>query len=186
MRLIDADALIKEMERWDWQELYLPIHFKELLIDDAPTIEPSKVDLRTDESANIGTEVNDLISREGAVKAVARYMMDDALIDSNYASEDINDWIEIGQSILEDVPTADAVSREDFTKAIKAGLKLQAELNADRPTGEWKATENDEMEVSGYYCSNCDLPLETEEKTNYCPNCGARMEGPDHDERRGD
>ena len=39
MRLIDADALIKELEKLDWQELYLPIHFKEWLIDEAPTID---------------------------------------------------------------------------------------------------------------------------------------------------
>lgn len=38
--------------------------------------EPSKVDYRTDESANIGTEVNDLISREDAVKVVEQMLGD--------------------------------------------------------------------------------------------------------------
>lgn len=38
-RYIDADALIMEMQKWDWQDLYLPIHFKELLIDEAPSID---------------------------------------------------------------------------------------------------------------------------------------------------
>lgn len=42
--------------------------------------------------------------------------------------------------------------------------------------GRWIATENEEMEIDGYYCSNCDLPMETEERTEYCPNCGAKME----------
>ena len=38
MRLIDADKLIEDMEdTWDMQDLYLPIHFKELLIDEQPT-----------------------------------------------------------------------------------------------------------------------------------------------------
>ena len=38
MRLIDADKLIENMEdTWDMQDLYLPIHFKELLIDEQPT-----------------------------------------------------------------------------------------------------------------------------------------------------
>ena len=38
MRLIDADKLIEDMEdTWDMQDLYLPIHFKELLIDAQPT-----------------------------------------------------------------------------------------------------------------------------------------------------
>ena len=36
-RLIDADALIESMSAWDWQELYLPTHFKDL-VDDAPTV----------------------------------------------------------------------------------------------------------------------------------------------------
>ena len=38
MRLIDADKLIEDMrDKWDMQDLYLPIHFKELLIDAQPT-----------------------------------------------------------------------------------------------------------------------------------------------------
>ena len=38
MRLIDADKLIEDMrDKWDMQDLYLPIHFKELLIDEQPT-----------------------------------------------------------------------------------------------------------------------------------------------------
>lgn len=35
-RYINADALITAMNTWDWQELYLPIHFKQL-IDEQPT-----------------------------------------------------------------------------------------------------------------------------------------------------
>lgn len=42
-------------------------------------------------------------------------------------------------------------------------------------TGHWIAVENEEMETVGYYCSECDLPMETEKRTDYCPNCGARM-----------
>lgn len=38
MRLIDADKLIENMkEIWDMQDLYLPIHFKEFLVDKQPT-----------------------------------------------------------------------------------------------------------------------------------------------------
>ena len=37
-RLIDADKLLDDMKnKWDMQDLYLPIHFKELLIDAQPT-----------------------------------------------------------------------------------------------------------------------------------------------------
>ena len=43
MRLIDADALIEEMPTvMAMQDTYLPIHFKEWLIDEAPTIEPKR------------------------------------------------------------------------------------------------------------------------------------------------
>ena len=51
-----------------------------------------------------------------------------------------------------------------------------------RPEGRWIATENEEMNIDGYYCSCCDLPMETEEKTKYCPNCGAEMSGGETDE----
>ena len=38
MRLIDADKLIEDMKnKWDMQDLYLPIHFKEFLVDEQPT-----------------------------------------------------------------------------------------------------------------------------------------------------
>lgn len=44
MRPIDADALIKRMPSvMDMQDVYLPIHFKELLIDEAPTIDAAPV-----------------------------------------------------------------------------------------------------------------------------------------------
>ena len=40
MRLINADKVPDEMEnKFDMQELYLPIHFKELVIDEMPTVE---------------------------------------------------------------------------------------------------------------------------------------------------
>ena len=43
MRPIDADDAIRKMESvMDMQELYLPIHFKEMVIDEVPTIEEKK------------------------------------------------------------------------------------------------------------------------------------------------
>lgn len=36
--LISRKDLLKELEKWDWQELYLPIHFKEL-VDELPSAE---------------------------------------------------------------------------------------------------------------------------------------------------
>ena len=43
MRLIDADELLKIIDTWDWQELYLPVYFKEMAIDKAQTVEPEPV-----------------------------------------------------------------------------------------------------------------------------------------------
>ena len=36
--LISRQAVLDELEKWDWQDLYLPIHFKQIL-DDIPSVE---------------------------------------------------------------------------------------------------------------------------------------------------
>ena len=44
MRLIDADAFIEESRnRIDMQDVYLPIHIKELVIDQMPTIDAQPI-----------------------------------------------------------------------------------------------------------------------------------------------
>jgi rubrerythrin len=55
-------------------------------------------------------------------------------------------------------------------------LGMACKALEERQIGRWMATENEEGEIVGYFCSVCDLPMETDEKTKYCPNCGARME----------
>ena len=35
-------AVIDELKKWDWQELYLPIYFKENIIDVIPSVNPQK------------------------------------------------------------------------------------------------------------------------------------------------
>jgi len=55
-------------------------------------------------------------------------------------------------------------------------------VTPQRPEGRWIATENEEMNIDGYFCSCCDLPMETEERTKFCPNCGAEMSGGEEDE----
>lgn len=43
MRLIDGDAVLEFMrDRLDMQELYLPIHFKEFVVDEMPTVSPKQ------------------------------------------------------------------------------------------------------------------------------------------------
>lgn len=37
---ISRQAVLDELNKWDWQELYLPIHFKENIIDVVPSVNP--------------------------------------------------------------------------------------------------------------------------------------------------
>ena len=39
--LIDRQAAIDAMNEWEWQELYLPIHFKQLL-ENLPPVKPEQ------------------------------------------------------------------------------------------------------------------------------------------------
>ena len=43
-RYIDADLILPEMEsKFDMQELYLPVHFQELIVDEIPTADVAPV-----------------------------------------------------------------------------------------------------------------------------------------------
>ena len=39
---ISRKAILDELEKWDWQELYLPIHFKENIVDVLPSVTPQE------------------------------------------------------------------------------------------------------------------------------------------------
>ena len=39
---VSRKAVLDELKKWDWQELYLPIHFKENIIDVIPSINPQE------------------------------------------------------------------------------------------------------------------------------------------------
>lgn len=51
--LISRQAVLDELEKWDWQDLYLPIHFKQIL-DDVPSVENKGEWIYLDECANSG------------------------------------------------------------------------------------------------------------------------------------
>ena len=38
---VSREALLEKLEEWDWQDLYLPVHFKEL-VDDLPSVTPKQ------------------------------------------------------------------------------------------------------------------------------------------------
>lgn len=39
---VSRQAIYDELEKWDWQELYLPIHFKENIVDELPSVAPTR------------------------------------------------------------------------------------------------------------------------------------------------
>lgn len=67
----------------------------------------------------------------------------------------------------------DNILRDLTIETLKESVKYLKESN--KHIGYWVAEENEEMEIVGYFCSECDCPMETEEKSNFCPNCGADM-----------
>ena len=140
---------------------------------------------------------NDLISR---AEAIARIANDNVVggmdrINEYIDSTEHNDYLDgISTAIatVEDIPSADAVSREFYEDAVKANIRIVIENrelkeqieSADRPSGEWLKIdtyfEAFNETVTTYKCSVCghepyfggDIS-----KLNYCPNCGARMKG---------
>ena len=85
--------------------------------------------------------------------------------------------IQYNKNLREYMKITDKTSEYKFLKENYEALEMAIKaLEQARPKGKWIATENEEINIVGYYCSCCDLPMETEEKTTYCPNCGAKME----------
>ena len=61
---------------------------------------------------------------------------------------------------------------EDFEKVIKAAPTI-----AERKPGKWERISSS-YEPGVYCCSECGMVVFGKEETsNYCPNCGAKMEG---------
>ena len=104
---------------------------------------------------------------------------------ANEIMKSIKDNLDSVEHNLEQIQCDDCISREaaiyvasGFCHPSNVAKEL-AKLPSVTPktkTGKWIAIENEDMKIVGYYCSNCDLPMETEEKTKFCPNCGAKME----------
>ena len=71
---------------------------------------------------------------------------------------------------------------EDITDAFMRGYEKG---KADRPQGEWERVSADKYVQHAYHfyrCSKCGY--DHIGKTNFCPNCGARMKGADDEIRR--
>ena len=107
--------------------------------------EPSKVDYRTDESANIGTEVNDLISRA------------DALMELNGACSNWQDDAKVAE-IIHTLPSADRPHGEWIAHERNEIQKFCSLCGNEAPI-------TDVMDDGTIF----------HELTEYCPHCGAEM-----------
>ena len=105
----------------------------------------------------------DYIKREDAVDVIAKQMMFDS--DTEYFSgtsdEDLADWIEYAEDLLNDVPSADVVERKDFEAVVKKMGERNCFTCGVYRDGEWI-----------YMASN---PEEAPRMTKFCPACGCRM-----------
>lgn len=99
--------------------------------------------------------MSDYIKREDALNAFRRVYM---IPGRGTAKEIYTKQIENTYKDIEAIPAADVIEQKH---------------------GKWMpiydGNEFGEVYQSGVYCSECDEELQSE--PNYCPNCGARMDG---------
>ena len=105
--------------------------------------------------------MSDLIDRQQAIDAIADHIRFDAMIESNDASKDIDDYRPIAKNFLRYVPSAEPV----------------------RMKGRWIYGESGEGH-DGYFCSQCgnfvpwiykEFDIDFIKEFKFCPNCGASM-----------
>jgi rubrerythrin len=165
MRLIDADALKTPIEdRIDnipasdydngWNNAIYAVIDE---IDNAPTVELNQDLTKNNQGSNQG----DLISRE-ALKNYARKVM--------YENNATNfSLLKVFDEIIDNAPTVETSKiehkayNEGFKDGVEQGIKL-----SETP-GEW-------IEDSGNIaCSHCHT-IWLYRRTDFCPNCGAKMQ----------
>ena len=90
----------------------------------------------------------------------------------------------------------DLISREKlidylYENNVRADISIEDladEIFAEPKVGRWIAVDSDDMIYDHYKCSNCWCEISVDSKRicdigftiedfNYCPNCGAKMEG---------
>ena len=104
--------------------------------------------------------VSDYISRADAIEAVIEYW-------DGYAKP-LDSWDVMNQTraVLETIPSADAVKYESTVT-----LNSPISISAEAVQGEWMWTEHDDP--CYFRCSNCGRM--SDEDSDFCPNCGAKM-----------
>lgn len=83
-KLIDSDELYKALSQWDWQDLYLPVHFKEL-VDELPAVCGGYTEQDVRDSYNDGFSMGVQRGYEDAVR--------------NYAKMALKQWIPVSERL---------------------------------------------------------------------------------------
>lgn len=117
---------------------------------------------------------NPTVKEEAETRIAAFEMAVKMLSDEKTTDDDVNTMRILFNAIIGDLCNQCRHNDAEEMEGIRD--RLIKRLLETPKTGRWVATENEEMEIVGFFCSECDLPLETEEKTAYCPHCGSKME----------
>jgi rRNA maturation endonuclease Nob1 len=121
--------------------------------------------------------MSDLIKRSDAIQELAEYLMMDAQKEwAGTASEDIEDWKELAETVFDDIPSVEPtieIDAEQLAKLLREGWTIHSEPKQ----GEW-ITERVWFTLQGtfridYQCSECEF--KTTYTSKFCPQCGARM-----------
>lgn len=124
--------------------------------------------------------MSDLIKREDAIEELADYMYEIALLKADGRLDTMEHYLNRAKAMLKRIPSADRPSIEAKAEEILSQIYDAVNgINAlvDRPSGAWKEVVVDDdfpFTRRRFYCSACG-GWQTYGRTDYCPNCGARM-----------
>lgn len=127
--------------------------------------------------------MSDLISRQAAIDAIEKLIS--ARLDWRSDSSGERQGLNAAMCAIEDLPSAQPstqliaeskVSKEDMSELLAEKVEaIKAELVQPK-TGRWIFKRPpDDWIMSIYECDQCHCWEEG--RTNYCPNCGAKMDG---------
>lgn len=123
---------------------------------------------------------------EDVINTLADQWRFEATMDSPYASNDINGYLENAKLLFSDLPTIevseDCISRSALRKEMEMyGAEITLidtapNVAPSRAEGEWIVADDESILFTVYKCSVCGS-LHGSSLHNYCPNCGAKMKG---------
>lgn len=125
----------------------------------------------------------DLIRRADAIQEFGEYLMMEAQQEyAGTASEDIEDWKDLAEHILRDIPSVEPRRLEITAAEVEKLLALGWTIHTLPEKGEWLFVGNS-IEAE-WECSECGEKEfgSKSSLTNFCPNCGADMRKGANDE----